>query len=515
MFNKIYASLEEFEESSDLRFDPKNRKWHYISHKRKVSPEKLLSKLTNYFGNMTSQRWPKLEDTYTKHIDGYLAYLEDKNYQAMGGSYGHLKFESPVECIAHCYRAAGVDVNEAGAHVGGCTALIKATAFALVDEWSALPAETKKLLGKCNIPSRVDFENTCELYIHYRVEAHLTALKDRIRFNPKVVEKGRKELARLGRLVTPSDSPDALLKINTAVFEHMFHSVKCKIFGFPVHHHMMIFLRSLQGSGKSEFVKKLAAPLGKFYAQIKAKEMMSGFSEPMTENFYLICMDEFSIKEGEIQDLKKMITQEFSTARKIYSQTMVEYKHNATFIALSNDPLKHTTPDYTGMRRFWEIDCTPADADPLDRKSVRLDWDTVNDIDYLAIWQAVNENEPSPIHDILEEMAYYQDTYRKRNRMEHFLEMEGYYPLGDDVTKMALTELHALYSAHCEEYDKRSEVGLYECIALVEKGTSIVMGDKRGTTIKVNKNPVARYEADPEDTVNLAEKSAVKDMFSE
>jgi len=57
-----------------------------------------------------------------------------------------------------------------------------------------------------------------------------------------------------------------------------------------------------------------------------------------------------------------------------------------TFAGSTNKPIEEVFRDTTGNRRFYQLDAL-----------ARLDWDAINRVDYITLWSAASELEPSPL----------------------------------------------------------------------------------------------------------------------
>ena len=82
----------------------------------------------------------------------------------------------------------------------------------------------------------------------------------------------------------------------------------------------------------------------------------------------------------------------------------------ATFIGAANNVLADLIGDATGMRRFYEI-----------KASERLDWDALNSIDYLALWQSVDEMGEAPVLPVLNRLRLAQEETRTPSSVEEYV----------------------------------------------------------------------------------------------
>jgi hypothetical protein len=509
MNDQVFEKLTRFESVAGMQFSPARGKWMYAGTNRTVSHKQIEDTFERVSGNKNPHIVRgKIEEMYSQHGEAFERHkAERKSASVLGATpLDHFVFESYEDFIETALEKCGATINEQGNLQDCSMATLRSWYIDMADRYNKLPKEVKEEIGSTFIPAKGDFDTLVQAFCEKQVMKHIKKLRDKIRFNPDFYAKAKEELDRLTLVLTPEDKRDRLLELNRAALEHMIHQVKRKIFDLPVEHHMMVYLKSLQGSGKTELMRRLGAPLGKFFLSTKAENLFKAFNEVVFSKFYLMCLDEFSVDHGRVNDLKRIITQEYETGRAIFSQNTIENKVNTTFVATSNDDIKFTVGDFTGMRRFWQVDCTPADADPMIWDSLKLDWATVNDIDYDAIWIGVDENLPSAIADHLAKMREYQDQYRMRNRVEEWLEDTGRLPCTKENREaVSLSDVYDHYIEWCQERDQKKPMDFPEFTKLAKRGTSIKPADKARTKIWVNKNPVSVYDVDVKSSAEVVD----------
>lgn len=113
--------------------------------------------------------------------------------------------------------------------------------------------------------------------------------------------------------------------------------------------------------------------------------------------------------------------------------------------------MAETIYDPTGVRRFWEIKSRAKDQ-YWDEVSKTV-WEQINKLDYLAMWQSVNEHSSSPILPHLKEIRTYQDSeLRNRDSVELFVEEELEVLTRDSNQNewSTASDLYQTYKSFCE-----------------------------------------------------------------
>jgi hypothetical protein len=210
-------------------------------------------------------------------------------------------------------------------------------------------------------------------------------------------------------------------RVYRLVLYQFMWNVKRKMFGLEALDHIVPYFYSPQGCGKSTLIGKIAAPFKELYNETDIEKLTERFANRILENYYIVHLEE-SAKAGKspIETVKSLITQSHTANRDMHSQVAKRRRVNISPIISSNNPLKQMFKDFTGMRRFYEI------------KHGMLDFDVVNSLDYVAMWQGVDETkDESPfrrnphIYDII---IQDQSEHRSMNTVEIFLTEMGFLP---------------------------------------------------------------------------------------
>ena len=203
-------------------------------------------------------------------------------------------------------------------------------------------------------------------------------------------------------------------EIVEAVLKHFLWQMKRNMFGLEVLDHMMPFVYgATQRQGKSSAIKKLLSPIDSLWCNAKLSDLNDERKSKMFFNNYAGLLDEIqNSTKIEMERVKERITTQSITFRPLYSNNIVQLKNNCSLIAVSNKPLAFVLHDHTGMRRFYEIEVTK-----------QLNWTLINSIDYLALWQGIDENRSTPyIEPYREQIEAHQEVSRDKCSVEQWIE---------------------------------------------------------------------------------------------
>ncbi len=174
-------------------------------------------------------------------------------------------------------------------------------------------------------------------------------------------------------------------EVAVMVFAHFLANVKRKMLQEPVTYQIMPILTGKQKGGKSTAVRKLLSPLGETVHETTITSSLRAENFMMFSQFFVVFFDEMEgIQKTSIAALKKMITEERAGGRVYYTQRNVNLANLCSFIGTANESALELIDDKTGARRFFEVIC----AD-------KLDWALLNSIDYVALWQGIDETNKS------------------------------------------------------------------------------------------------------------------------
>jgi hypothetical protein len=219
-----------------------------------------------------------------------------------------------------------------------------------------------------------------------------------------------------------------------AVMRHWIWQVKRKIFSRSVENHLMPVFCGLTNTGKSVAIRKLIAPLRIVSSTTDLKRLADSREDFLLIRNYIMFLDEMAkANNADVETIKTKITEEFIEYRKLGSNATVKGPQNSTFIGTSNYNVIDIIKDPTSARRFYEIWING-----------RCDWDTINLIDYLAIWRSIDEaNEEGFYKAASSEIRNRQEVIRDRDSVEEWLEEFSLKP--QDTTGDITAESWALY----------------------------------------------------------------------
>lgn len=189
------------------------------------------------------------------------------------------------------------------------------------------------------------------------------------------------------KAIAKDPPPMQIAKVATFIWQ-----VKRKIFGLEVDTPSMLILTGGQEGGKSFTVEKqLCGPVGDFIFRTDFGVFEKSFMAPAFEQYYVFFFDELSlIRKADLQKVKSLITGNFQSERGFCSAEFGKFRMNATLIGTSNEDLSVLLTDYTGARRFLELETLPLDEFTKNHP-------ILESIDYIALWQGIDENGPNPI----------------------------------------------------------------------------------------------------------------------
>jgi hypothetical protein len=224
-----------------------------------------------------------------------------------------------------------------------------------------------------------------------------------------------REWRRIDSLFEPIPNLRASLPIM-----HFIWQVKTKVLGREVDHHLMpVITSSIQGSGKTTFVRSLLAPLKEL---VTGASLLSDFSDRRTLGLfrYLVAVldDMEMISEKQVPVLKSIITGEAIHRRLLGSSMDAKVRQMSTPIGTSNSRIEELVPDNTGHRRFITLlfrnGAVAKGGDPLI-------WQTVSSLDCELMWRSINPFAPSPLAGHLVALTQYQTAATAPSALTQFL----------------------------------------------------------------------------------------------
>jgi len=215
----------------------------------------------------------------------------------------------------------------------------------------------------------------------------------------------------IAQWVTAVTGSDSVLDL--AVMTHFIWQVKRKLFSSSVEHHMMPILYGKTGGGKSVAVQNFIKPLEEVTLTTNMSVFQDRFGKRQFTRNFIMFFDELEGSSGvDINKLKQVVTSPVMEWRVMHSEGTQSATQNCTFIGCTNDPVRDRIADPTSARRFWQINC----AD-------KLDWSFINSIDYLSLWQSIDENKQCPLLPYIDQIRKIQEEeIRAKDPIEQWLE---------------------------------------------------------------------------------------------
>lgn len=224
---------------------------------------------------------------------------------------------------------------------------------------------------------------------------------------------------------------------DVAVVAHWLWQIKRRAYEQPVVFHIMPVLFGLQGGGKTEAIKKLISPVSEYTLSMSLDMLSDSRNYEGLAYNYVVFFDELQgAYKADLNALKKQITTEHNSFRRMYTTTSMDVPQRCSFIGATNKRLSENFSDSTGMRRFWEI-----------ISSDILDWNTINSIDYTALYKGIDENRPRGYmtEDVVEMLKQTQQAMVVQDEIEAFIE---HYALntGKELQQISSKELFNIYT---------------------------------------------------------------------
>jgi predicted P-loop ATPase len=236
-------------------------------------------------------------------------------------------------------------------------------------------------------------------------------------------------------------------EVELAVLAHMIWQVKRKISNRKVYEHQMVIFRGAQGIGKTEAIRKIFKPLLGWFKSASLSEITDDRWKLFLREGFVVFCDELQYAERTSVDaLKNIISAETFETRKLGTNIYVNVTQSCTFIGATNRSVSEMIRDSTGMRRFFEIESLQ-----------RMDWEMLNSIDALKIWQGIDESrEKLYIAPYKSEISLRQEKLILPDSDEEFLE---HFQLlkGDRESMTEFLPNADLYATYCVYAKKNGE----------------------------------------------------------
>lgn len=202
------------------------------------------------------------------------------------------------------------------------------------------------------------------------------------------------------------------LMADILVLKQWLWQVKRKALGRSVEYHIMpIFYSNVQGSGKSESIKRLCGPLLSYSMETTVADMSDSRTYFQLQTTLIGFVNEMQgCARADIESVKRIITADSVDVRRLGTNTKSKIQQNCNFIGTSNRHISEILID-TQMRRFYQY----AVADLFSHEAI-------NAINYFELWQSIDENRDTAYtRDCLEELKEVQKDYTQEDYHLQFL----------------------------------------------------------------------------------------------
>lgn len=197
----------------------------------------------------------------------------------------------------------------------------------------------------------------------------------------------------------------------SCVIQHFVWQVKQKVLGRTVTHHLTpIIYSSIQGSGKTTFVRRLLEPIQELAS---ADTLLSDFADKKSGTIYrnlVVAVDDMEfLPKAAVPALKSLITAQRINRRKVHTNQNMPIRQRATLIGTANAVVEELISDETGHRRFVTLPFCNGDVSKGGDPAI---WEVVSQLDYKLLWLSVDAFGPCPIAPHLRELHEYQQQAR-------------------------------------------------------------------------------------------------------
>lgn len=235
-----------------------------------------------------------------------------------------------------------------------------------------------------------------------KVKENITNMAEAIEF----VEPSD-EICKFVEAVTGSRHP-----LDIAVMKHWIWQIKRKFKKLETKHHLMPILYGKTRSGKTTAIERLLKPIKQLTMVAELAMVNDTRNDFNLIDKLVIFFDELGKAEKVVvSNLKQKITSSHITYRRLGTNQNTDGFNMCSFIGATNENVIDAIVDPTSARRFYEMKT-------LDQ----CNWKIINNIDYLKIWQSINEmDETAPIEEQLFALSEAQENIRAKDYVEEFV----------------------------------------------------------------------------------------------
>ena len=390
------------------------------------------------FAKWVGSRHPEALTNYDelkKQLYRHFLRLADEFNQSMDDTY-----DDEVDFV----RKEGYDKNLFDVKANG-TAVMPNGKSALVDRLKMLLANYNREVDNGMLKDHLIKSGLNILVDDLKLEK-LDKLRKKVAYDPNV-KVDWKNLVKMMRIDKNNPNFENLIELHERMIKHTIWQIKRKLNDQEVKWHTALILHGKQGCGKSDFLKKLFAPLEELYILIDGSTLNDKFGNQIFNDHFVGNLDELTkIGDKSIELVKQFITMEKATSRKMHTEVHQETKQNMTIVGSSNRPINKVIYDFTGMRRWWQID--------IDRYYDTMDFESIEGANFIDYWRAIDETEEEGFYNgQSKEMIRYQETFRATSSTEDFLDAHGYLNnYNVETVEYCLKRLYKEYTDFCSLY---------------------------------------------------------------
>jgi len=235
-----------------------------------------------------------------------------------------------------------------------------------------------------------------------------------------------REWAKLVHAFADTDMMSAEYVI--AVIKASMWQVKRKLAddpSFPVLDHLMPVLQGPQRAGKSNLSRLILSPIADLTAASNFTEITDTRNLDLWK-FPMIFLDEMEAADrSDIEAIKNAITRTTKSGRVLYTNSTAVVRVWSSFWGCMNGTLGDKIVDPTGLRRFGPIQIKYSPTpDNIAAGLPVMDWEVINTIDYLKLWQSVDYKDVHPVTghpEIMSEWSKHIESERQQDSVEIWL----------------------------------------------------------------------------------------------
>lgn len=232
-----------------------------------------------------------------------------------------------------------------------------------------------------------------------------------------------------------------------AVMDHWVWQIKRKMAGLRVENHLMPILVGKTGAGKSRLVENIVAALPAWFStDFTFPDLADERAAAGLADRYIQVNDELAnARRADVEALKRWLTAPTVSYRPMGTNGRMKTAQLGTAIGTSNHKIDEVIKDETSMRRFYQVEV-------LDR----MDWDAINQIDWLDYFASIDHTAASPINAVLNSVKRHQAVLQRDSVAEWLADGVGAAETEiGGIAHYAAADLHQDYADFCRRNGTR------------------------------------------------------------